>query len=168
MNFDKYINLIRKSAHFYSKKYNIEYDDVEAEGFKIYIESLETFNPEKSSFVTYLTWELKRLNYYCKKECNRRINTVTIDDKVFENVAFDENGVVFEKILESAKSAMSDVAYRILNWILGRDWERKNVLKPTINLATKEFKLPRKKIIPYWKEIGDFWKNAREYYGIES
>lgn len=159
--FEKYVNCIRKSAHYYADKYKLDYDDLEAEGFKIYLEALESYQPEKSSFITFLTWELKRLNYYCIKERTYLQPLQSMEDcKESERVpdSRTENPTL-DDILESAKKSLSTTAYGILDWILGRTWKRKNVLKPTINLAVQNFGMKREQVIPYWNEIKSFYQN---------
>lgn len=161
--FEKYVNCIRKSAHYYADKYRMDYEDLEAEGFKIYLEALESYQPEKSSFITHLTWELKRLNYYCVKEKLHSKPLQSIEDcKEAERIAdlrTDNSTLELEDILHLAKKSLSRTAYIILDWILGRSWERKNVLKPTINLAVHNFGMKREQVIPYWNEIKSFYQN---------
>ena len=159
--FEKYVNCIRKSAHYYADKYKMDYEDLEAEGFKIYLEALESYQPEKSSFITHLTWELKRLNYYCVKEKLHSQPLQSIEDcKQVERISDSRmDNPTLENILDSAKKSLSRTAYIILDWILGRSWERKNVLKPTINLAVQNFGMKREQVIPYWNEIKSFYQN---------
>lgn len=159
--FEKYVNCIRKSAHYYADKYRMDYEDLEAEGFKIYLEALESYQLEKSSFITHLTWELKRLNYYCVKEKSYSQPLQSIEDcKQAERIPdLRTDNPTLEDILDSARKSLSITAYRILDWILGRSWERKNVLKPTINLAVQNFGMKREQVIPYWNEIKSFYKN---------
>lgn len=159
--FEKYVNCVRKSAHYYADKYRMDYEDLEAEGFKIYLEALESYQPEKSSFITHLTWELKRLNYYCVKEKSYSQPLQSIEDcKQVERISDSRmDNPTLEDILDFARKSLSRTAYRILDWILGRSWERKNVLKPTINLAVHNFGMKREQVIPYWNEIKSFYQN---------
>lgn len=159
--FEKYVNCVRKSAHYYADKYRMDYEDLEAEGFKIYLEALESYQPEKSSFITHLTWELKRLNYYCIKEKSYSQPLQSIEDcKQVERISDSRmDNPTLEYILDFARKSLSRTAYRILDWILSRSWERKNVLKPTINLAVQNFGMKREQVIPYWNEIKSFYQN---------
>lgn len=159
--FEKYVNCVRKSAHHYADKYRMDYEDLEAEGFKIYLEALESYQPEKSSFITHLTWELKRLNYYCIKEKSYSQPLQSIEDcKQVERISDSRmDNPTLEDILDFARKSLSRTAYRILDWILSRSWERKNVLKPTINLAVQNFGMKREQVIPYWNEIKSFYQN---------
>ena len=85
--FENYVNLIRKSAHFYANKHNIDYEEVEAQGFLIYCQCIKDYDISKSTFSTHLSWELKRLNDFCKTY--KRQQGVLIED--YYNSSFNKN-----------------------------------------------------------------------------
>lgn len=164
--FEQYVNLIRKSAHFYANKYNIEYEELEAQGFLIYCQCLENYDVSQSKFSTHLSWELKRLNDFCKTYLRQQ--GMLMEDE-FKSYCADESEFVYEKIpakyehislaeiLEIGFNQLSKDAYSILEWILGRSWETKGKLKPSITLAMNTFHLSREQAISLWNEIGNFY-----------
>ena len=54
--FDKFVDLIRKRAWEYSKKWGIEYSEMESQGYLIYCECLEKFDSNKARFSTYVAY----------------------------------------------------------------------------------------------------------------
>ena len=164
--FEQYVNLIRKSAHFYASKYDIDYDEIESQGFLIYCQCLENYDISQSQFSTHLSWELKRLNDFCKTY--KRQQGMLIEDE-FKSFNTDEDEFVCEKIparsdnislaeiLQIAFKQLSKEAYPIFEWILGRTWETKGKLKPSITLAMNQFNLSREQTKILWNEIGNFY-----------
>ncbi len=59
---------IQKMAWKFSRKTGIEFDEMEAEGNLIFMEAVQTWKAEKSSFNTWLTIQLNRLNKSYKIE----------------------------------------------------------------------------------------------------
>lgn len=167
--FEKYVNLIRKSAHFYSNKWDIDYEEVEAQGFLLYCECIDTFDFSKSGFSTYLTWQLKRLNDFCKtykrqqgeliEDYFRTDNNSEIDSICDAIPATSEN-ITLKELLEIGLSNLSKEAYSMFEWILGRTWETKGKLKPSISLAMKTFNYSRLQAETIWNEIGNFYKTT--------
>lgn len=164
--FEQYVNLIRKSAHFYANKYNIDYDEIESQGFLIYCQCLESYDVAQSQFSTHLSWELKRLNDFCKTYLRQQ--GMLMEDE-FKSYCADESESVYEKIpaksdnislteiLQIAFKQLSKEAYPIFEWILGRTWETKGKLKPSITLAMSQFNLSREQTKILWNEIGNFY-----------
>lgn len=164
--FEQYVNLIRKSAHFYANKYGIDYDEVESQGFLIYCQCLETYEVSQSKFSTHLSWELKRLNDFCKTYLRQQ--GLFMEDE-FKSYCNDKNESVYERIparsentslseiLQIAFKQLSKEAYSIFEWILGRTWETKGKLKPSITLAMSTFHLSREQTTILWNEIGNFY-----------
>ena len=167
--FEKYLSLIRKSAHFYAKKWNIDYEEVEAQGFLIYCESIDTFDFNKSRFSTYLTWQLKRLNDFCRTyrrqrgdliEDYFRNNDNSEIDSICGSIPANSENITMAEILEIAIDYLSKEAYSMLKWILGRNWEMKGRLKPSIPLAMRKFNCTRKQVEKIWNEIGVFYNTT--------
>lgn len=164
--FEQYVDLIRKSAHFYANKYSIDYKEVESQGFLIYCQCLNDYDASQSKFSTHLSWELKRLNDFCKtylrqqgnliedyfKADDPELNPVDILPARYENITLPE-------ILQYSVSYLSAEAYKLLAWILGRTWEQKGRLKPSITLAMNIFHYSREQATSLWNEIGNFYCN---------
>lgn len=167
--FEKHLNLIRKSAHFYATKWNIDYDEVEAQGFLIYCESIDTFDLSKGRFSTHLTWQLKRLNDFCRTykrqkgeliEDYFRNNDNSEMDSICDSIPANSENITMMEILEIAIDYLSKEAYSMLKWILGRNWEMKGRLKPSIPLAMSKFNYTRKQAEKIWNEIGVFYNTT--------
>ena len=164
--FEQYVNLIRKSAHFYAKKYNIDYDEIESQGFLIYCQCLEDYDVSQSKFSTHLSWELKRLNDFCKTYLRQQgmlmedefksFNTDE-DEFVCEKIPAKSENISLAEILEIGFKELSKEAYSMLEWILGRTWETKGKLKPSITLAMNQFHYTRLQAETIWNEIGNFY-----------
>lgn len=166
-HFDKYVNMIRKRSHEYAYKYNMDYEDVEAQGFLIYCECLDTFDVTKSSFQTHLYTELGRLDHYCYSVSKHREHRVWKYDEEGENVSLDDvsdnNLPSLGDILETAIYSLSDLSYKVLEWMLKRTWEHEGRNKPTIKDACSFFKVSYSKMKNVWDEIGNFYRNELIY-----
>ena len=165
--FEKYANLIRKRAHEYSKKYGVDYSELESQGYLIYCECLEKYDVSKSSFSTYLYIQLNRLGDYIKTY--QRQQGILIQDYYANNADYDIDND-YEKMLPArefspavvdflneAQEFLSESAYNLLNWIVGRSWEGKNKRKPTILMAVKYFNIPKQAVEELWEECRNFW-----------
>ena len=164
--FEQYVNLIRKSAHFYANKYNIDYEEIESQGFLIYCQCLENYDVTQSKFSTHLSWELKRLNDFCKTYLRQQGMLMEDEFKpycadesesVYENIPAKSENISLTEILQIALKQLSKEAYSMLEWILGRSWETKGKLKPSITLAMNTFHLSREQTTSLWNEIGNFY-----------
>ena len=168
--FEKYVNIVRKSAHFYSKKWGIEYDEMEAQGFLIYCECIDSFDFSKGNFSTYLTWQLMRLNDYCRSYMRQKgiliEDEFKSDDEDFacERIPSYTDNISLSEILSEGFAHLSKEAYEILEWILTRKWEKngeqKGRLKPSINLVCKNFHYSRSQAERIWDEVGGFYRNV--------
>ena len=72
--------ILKKQASFYSKRYNLEWEEVYSQALEIFCETWSKWNPLKGTkFSSYLTIELQRLNYFCKK-MNKSYTSASIDE----------------------------------------------------------------------------------------
>lgn len=169
--FEKYVDLIRKRAHEYSEKYNIDYSEMESQGFLIYCECLEKYDPEKAKFTTYLYIQLNRLNDFARTYNRQRGDLIQdyyknqIQDQEENSNAEEEiisRNYDLPKVLDFLKEAeqeLSEDAFKLIVWIIKREWEEKNRRTPTISMATKHFNRSRQKIEEIWEECRNFWLN---------
>ena len=165
--FDKYVNLIRKYAHHYAEhtKYAsyVEYEDVEAQGFLIYCEALESYDITKGSFSTHLCTQLGRLDHYCynvARHGERKFYENECDEGSYdsmENMSADALPSR-DNFLEMGRICLSSMAYKVFEWILGRSWETKSRHKATIMDASKAFNVSYREMRKIWGEIEDFYK----------
>lgn len=173
--FEKYANLIRRRAHEYSKKYGIDYSELESQGFLIYCQCLEKYDISKSSFSTYLYIQLNRLGDYVKTY--QRQQGVLIQDYYSNEMDYNiendyetmlparELAPAVVDFLNEAKQILSDSAYQLLDWIIGRSWEAKNKRKPTILMAMKYFNISKQAVEELWEECRNFWnKQGLAFY----
>lgn len=173
--FDKYVNLIRKRAWEYSKKYGIDFDEMESQGFLIYCECLKKYDITKSGFCTYLHIQLNRLNDFGLTYTRQRGSLIQdyfssqddFKEKNYEQEIESKNdSLSMNELLEDAKESLSDEAFQLLTWIVKREWERKNKRTPTIAMAVKKFQNVSKEIIEQaWNELSVFWnREGFAYY----
>lgn len=165
--FDKYVNLIRKRAHEYSKKYNIDYDEMESQGFLIYCECLDKYDCTKSNFITYLYIQLNRLGDFAKTYIHQQgyliqdyySNEENEDVENVEDTIKSKNyySPTINDILNEAKKELSEQAFQLLKWIVEKEWEKKNKKTPTISMASKYFNVSKTIIEKIWNECKDFW-----------
>jgi hypothetical protein len=66
--FNQFRPMVEKAVWKYSKKYHLDFAEIEGQGYLIFCEALEKLDPSKASFSTYLFNELDRLDGYCRKE----------------------------------------------------------------------------------------------------
>lgn len=166
--FEKYVNMIRERAHQYSVKYNIDYSELESQGFLIYCECLKRYDVTKANFSTFLFIQLTRLNDYAKTY--KRQQGVTIQDyygsgentdkNYEEEVVSREMSPTLNDFLADAEKELSSDAFRLLVWIVRREWERKNKRTPTIQMAMKHFNSTKEVIEELWNELKMFWNSA--------
>lgn len=160
---DRYVRMIRKRAHEYSDRYGVEYEDVEAQGYLIYCECLDSFDITKSSFSTHLYTELGKLDHYCysvsKHGRHRHVELdENGDDRSLDTVAYTASPTI-EDIEECAEGVLSESAHRVLGWMLEREWERDGRRKPTISDACSFFQMSYGRMRRLWDEIGEFYRN---------
>ena len=160
LDFDKWVNMCRSAAWNYAKKYGIEYDDLEAQAFMVYVDAIPRWQPKKATFSTFLTWRLKTLGDYCRQMKKQR-EYVEFDSILEQTTA----GAVFTPgiidLLKAAAESISSDAVEVLAWILYRRWEGRRSCKPSFTTARRVFKYEREWDIERtegaWNEIKDFW-----------
>jgi hypothetical protein len=158
IKFDDYVNMVRKSAHFYAKKYRMEYDDIEAQGFWVYSLCVQNHNPAKASFSTMLYQNLEsRLRDYCLNIIHKTILDRREPQEILSRFKARQS-TDREEFLSYANDYLSPLAYKLLIWILdsqhGKPGSRK---RPSILGATKYFSLKTEFIKPVWQELESFW-----------
>lgn len=160
--FDKYVRLIRKTAGNYARFYKLPYEDVEAQGFLIYCETLEKYDISSGvQFITFLYVRLKSLGDYCKAEIKRKGFEIYGAEYDLEPDEKTESLKV-KDFLAVAKDMLTIEAYDVLNWLVSFEWNDDNKVyscKPTIARVMKKFHYSRQKSIRLWNEIKTFWNS---------
>lgn len=161
-DFEKYANMCRKLAWKYSSSRKMDYDDLEQEAFLIYCECVKKYDITKSSFSTYLFINLKgRLKLY-KGKNDREFDYLQSDEETFSVLEYfnPELEPSISELLESAKEVLSETAYKLVEYILSRNWEGgwyKNFNK---KIAKKFLNLTEKGLEPVWNECSNWWNKS--------
>lgn len=160
--FDKYVRLIRKTAGNYARLYKLPYEDVEAQAFLIYCETLEKYDVSSGvQFITFLYIRLKSLGDYCKAEIKKNNFEIYGADYDFEKVEKTES-LKLKDFLAVAKEMLTIEAYDVLNWLVSFEWNDENHIyscKPTVARVMKKYHYSRQKSIRLWNEIKAFWNS---------
>lgn len=159
--FDKYVRLIRNTAGDYARLYKLPYEDVEAQAFLIYCETLEKYDVSRGvQFITYLYLRLKSLGDYCKSEIRKN----TAESVSIYDMEVDERteNLQVKDFLAIASKMLSIEAYAVLQWLVSFEWNDDNKVyscKPTVARVMKKFHYSRQKSIRLWNEIKMFWNS---------
>lgn len=155
-NFKKYQKLIQKRAWQYYRSYKgeIDFEDIQAQGYLIYCEALKNYDITKSNFSTHLWWELGNLDSWCKTLVRRKEKNISIED-IKPIPSFDKESFGIEELTEY----LSEKAIKVVRWILSREWENFHKTKPTIKMACEKFKCSYPTMKKTWNEIENFWVN---------
>jgi len=164
--FRKYQKMILGQAHALSNRYGVEFDDIVSQGYLIFVKTLHTFDPKKSSFGTYLYNNLHDLNNYCKKQ--RRYNEHL--KIVEEEMLIDQDKIRYDTFCETLirikeNKELSDKSIAILQYVLSREWDLpdKNFSKRKVSfsMVVRHFS-PMKYHI---SELHKSWEEIRKWWG---
>ena len=132
--------MVEKAVWKYSKKYHLDFTEIEGQGYLFFCEALETFDEQYNcKLSTHIYHKLTRLDSYCNtlysrnqsiqhcKKDHRRgygkslrmpFMNITEIDTIFD---YD----IFSKVLDKIdyEISLSDDAKDILQYILSREWE---------------------------------------------
>jgi hypothetical protein len=180
--FNQFRSMVEKAVWKYSRKYHLDYSEVQGQGYLIFCEALEKLNPDKASFSTYLFNELNRLDNYCK--CEYRKNKKSVQrikhnhirgygHNIFINRLYVEETIkydykVFEKVLNKIdyEISLSDDAKDILQYILLREWEDVDInWIPRFSHIKKVYAdkgWAGNRIKNTWTEIQNWWQNSNK------
>lgn len=169
--FEKFKPMIHKKAYIYTKKYGINIEDVMLEGYLIFTKTLRKFNPELSSFSTYLYNNLQELENFCKSEkrfsvsCITNSNCYDPENGEMPELWFSNNKEFIQTVemLESTKE-LDSKALEMLKYLVSRKWENlkcKVSRKPSLSLMMRYFR-PRGwrkiEVSRSWKSLYFWWQ----------
>jgi hypothetical protein len=158
--FDKYVDMIRSRAHYYSKCYKRDYADVEAQGFLIYCISLQNYQKSKASFSTFLFTNLSgRLRDYCRqKKAREKLDNFDKSFDTFIDLWEVRESPPQEQFLQYAKCYLSPFTFTVLEWLLKNQLEGfKSKTNPALISIAKRLSVRVEKLEIAWKELTDFW-----------
>jgi len=158
--FKQYRKMIEKSAWIASRFFNHDVYDLRSQAYLIFCEALETYDPSKAQFGTYLYNRLRTINDYCLLRQNKKYPS--IDSKDFKETPINTYNK-FECAIEyiESKVNLSNDAQAVLSYITNREWE---------DVEDETKRLPRYSEIKRvynnwnpsrtkkaWMEIKDWW-----------
>lgn len=181
--------MVREKAHYYTRAYRKHikllggrprpyeeiYEDMEAQGFLIYCWTIQKYYSEKASFSTYLYTCLSGyLCAYCKRKMRKEGLDSSLEDLFSvdssdDNINFDmfstrKYNTTKKEFLLFAKDYLSSDAYKVLSWILSRQWEDDKCKKLFNSDARLLFcgvqKWSGERLHTAWNEISDYWRSG--------
>lgn len=153
IDFHTYKNLIRRFAWKYAKCYRLDYQELESEGFLIFVEAIKKFDYKYSSFSTFLYIRLKGyLQNFCEKEIRVRKNIKKLYNEYNYNIRFKK---MIEKIelYNSIERELSEDSKKVLNYIFS------GITKQSYNSISKLVNWKPKRLKKSLEEIKKWWKN---------
>ncbi len=162
----------------YSDKFNIEYEEMEAQGYLIYCECVKSFEPTKATFSTYLYINLLgRLSDYGTQYNKQRGislhdylngNITDLENEISEDnctiLSYYDNEDTTESLLDYAKKSLSIDSFKVFSWILSRNWQKKGRTVPSIYAVVEAFNWTRTKATKCWNDCKNFWLNECACY----
>jgi len=161
IKFDDYVKMVYKAAWYYSRRFNIDFDELKSQGFEIFCIAKRDFDPSRALFSTYLHRNLYgRLNDYCKCAIKDNDHEIIDEELTFE-VASSINPIGINLLRNYAEKILTKEGYEMFNWVVSRDWEHKKCKKPDQLDARIEFcgikKWSVEQFFEVWTEIRYFW-----------
>jgi RNA polymerase sigma factor (sigma-70 family) len=160
--FKQYRNMINKAAWYFTRKIKKcndrdTFEDLQAEGFLIFCKAVDSFNPEKASFSTFLYTCLKNgLNSYVKTNYLKP-DCVQFDD-IFDYVVknYDQAELFFNEALNE----ISDSSKEMLIFILSMDEKATRTLLQQYFVSTATFRKIQFDVV--FEGLKKWWKENKE------
>jgi DNA-directed RNA polymerase specialized sigma24 family protein len=152
--FFEHYDLINERAWYFSKKYHLEYDDIQAQCFLIFVETYKKYDSTKSKFSTFLYNSVNiKLKNYCRKETEITKNNISFDH--FIDYPQKDNHIKKFEFWDTVDN-LSPEAQKIVNKIF---YPQKLVTNTKVSKHSllkemrQETQLPHRKIKHYLDEI---------------
>lgn len=167
--FEDYKNMIMERAHYVSKKYGVDFDEMVSVGYEVYVNSLRTFNEEKGAkFGTYLYIQLNEVANEAKRirkrGCSLFSEFESDEDEDFDfsdYIGSIDYNINNDELIEKAKSELSFEAFRLFKWAISfswQNWDKQRVANiPTKKMAIKGCGFSRDVVESAWGECESFW-----------
>jgi hypothetical protein len=174
--------MVEKAVWKYSKKYPLDYSEVQGQGYLIFCEALEKLDPQKASFSTYLYNELNRLDNYCRCEYRKNLKSVQrikhskqrgyghnlFINRIYTDERMEYSYSIFSKVLNKLdyEISLSDDAKKIVQYIVSREWENVGVnWKPKLSHIQEKYQKEGwdiSRIKKTWNEIREWWQSSNK------
>ncbi len=166
IKFEKYAKMIEKKSWEVHMKTGVDVDELKAQCALIYVNTLDNYDPSKSSFSTIFYLSLNQLWEYAYYFRDRnRDGSLNLRKKDIGVMIKDYDPPKLKDFLDYAKTELSEGAYRIMEFIVRRSWDFKCRIKPTVSMIMREFGLTRATADTLWNECSDFWnKDGVAFY----
>lgn len=168
--FEKYLDMVRSVSWKISKKYNLDYDEIESQGFLIYCLAVENYDISKASFSTHLYINLNgRLKDYAlsvkriDKWEGGRVYELQADCQRLDPFLFTAESRDYElanDFFEKARKNLDSDSYNVFEFIASFEWLKNGRAKPTISDVMRKFGIDREKANVLWNNCRAFWRNA--------
>jgi hypothetical protein len=161
-SFKKYQRLIQHEAWKYARQWGVDFHELEAQGYLVFVEALTTFNPTKAAFSTHLVSRLRTLGDYAEREHRwgyRRVDELD-DDSVFMPESLDFVHAQFRSAFAKSRHKLSIPAQRMLNYLLSGAWSKPGInRKPTLNSVSNAMAnaMSQSMIVQAWEELRLWW-----------
>lgn len=163
--FYKYEKVVYKVVHKICGTFHLEFDDLIGYGMERFCEAVQTYDSEKGSFSTHLTWYLRRLTNYASDMCNDRQKTVSIGGFSY-NTTFEDDSYRKTELLDAISRDLSSNSQRFLkDLFMGVFTEpvglyTKSVTRFPLTKLPKHYGWTSSEVQRVRKEITEWW---REY-----
>lgn len=156
MGHEKYERLIQKLAWRYAKMYQEDVEDLIQEGWVVYMNAQQTWNPEKGAFSTHLYHRLRTLGDYCKKH---KGTPISADDFAFSSV---DMAYRLTEFYDQARQSLSKEGQEALEYILSEKWRTKRITPGKFGKATLQKGLgwTAAQVSRVWEELTAFTATA--------
>lgn len=152
-------------AYRLSKKYKMEYDEIQSKVYLKFCEIIDKYDKNRSQIYTFLKNQLQNINNELKSEINKKNNFHDVSIEILEYSNVEEYKNRFIKIIEfyeSYRTELSERAKIILEYILdapiggvNRKPSKYSVQKYCCKLLGWKSKIFEK----VWEEIRIWWNN---------
>lgn len=166
--FAKHQDQIRDRAWRYAQKWNADFKELEAQGYLIFMEALERYNPDQgAAFSTYLHHRLRGLGDFCRREdrVQRGQSGFEFNEESGDPGPHDPFFTRFCEILElrEAQTRLSPDAQLMLRWLLDGQWQESGVRKSrpflsgVVRSLRREWGWSAARVSDGWAEIQAWW-----------
>jgi hypothetical protein len=174
----KYQNMIRSAAWGAAKAWGLDFDDVESQGYLVFMEALERYEEGRASFSTFLFNRLKTLNDYCEREVRLKGKSIPILEEAPDSLSYVDDWSMkprtdacaelsdFTDFCDSltyleTKASLSMDAKDLLQFILMGDWGKPGSdIKPSLFSVQKAYKdrgWKPSRTTQAWNELKDWY-----------
>ena len=162
--YQNYKQLIRKQASFYSKKWSVDYLEVEGQALEIFVKTLNNYDVQIAAFSTYLMSNLKALDYWCKINVTQHGQESEVEYVPSPHY----NPIRFTELKESILTELSEQAIEIVQGVLGGELIscEKNKHLFSASAVSEKLGITIQQSKHYIHEIKQWWNRFKMEAGI--